>query len=164
LKIPYYLSGGTLLGVIREGDFIKWDWDIGIDTKIEDIYPKRDKLISVLRTTGFQIQTYYSHKQNFKINAVKHGARYEVAGFIKIGNNRCRKAYYYPKSFLEGHSEVILRGEKYRTFPEPKEYLTWLYGDWKTPIRTINKRAYVTNSSRMNSMSRIYIKIVSFFN
>ena len=28
LEIDFIIDGGLLLGIIREGDIIKWDWDI----------------------------------------------------------------------------------------------------------------------------------------
>ena len=35
----WFLSGGTLLGVYRDGDFIPWDWDVEVT-----VYPKKQLL------------------------------------------------------------------------------------------------------------------------
>ena len=56
-NIPFQLAFGTLLGVIREGDFIDWDEDI--DLAILDDY--RDSffdVISDLESVGFKICRY----------------------------------------------------------------------------------------------------------
>lgn len=29
-NIPYYLEGGTLLGIVRDGDLLPWDGDLDI--------------------------------------------------------------------------------------------------------------------------------------
>ncbi|MFW5853581.1 MAG: LicD family protein [Patescibacteria group bacterium] len=161
LNVSYFVSGGTLLGVIREKDFIKWDWDVGIDTKLEEIYPVKNKFLSILKQSNFRIESYCPEKTNFKINAVKYNTRYEIAGFIKVGENRYRKAYNYPDSFVSKSSEIVLRGEKYKTFISPEEYLKWLYGDWKTPVKTLKKENYVTKQSRTNTWIFLFVKIIS---
>ena len=71
LEIPYYVTHGTLLGAIREGDFIRWDWDVGISLKTEEVVPKFSRLISQLRENGFELKSYNSGKTHLKINALK---------------------------------------------------------------------------------------------
>lgn len=158
LEIPYFISGGTLLGIIREGDFLPWDWDIGIDCKTEDILPNQQKLIEALEKAGFVIATRHLKQDNFKINAEKYGARYEIVGLTKIGRYRYRKAYRYPDSFVAKQSYITLRGGRYSTFQKSEDYLQWLYGDWRTPIRTTEKHSYVTSSSRTPLLAKIYLK------
>jgi|GEM_PF-982453 len=163
LSIEYFLSGGTLLGIVREGDFIKWDWDIGIDVRVEDILSKEQAFLKQLSASGFEIVTHYSTPTNFKINAVKYDVRYEVAGLIKVGDKRFRKAYNYPDELVQKTSVVTLRNEKYTTFYNPELYLGWLYGDWRTPIRTVDKGAYVTAASRTTAWNRFVANVVSKF-
>lgn len=163
LGIPYYISGGTLLGAVRNGDFIKWDWDVGIDVKIEDIYPKAYGLVDVLEQNGFDIVTFYKTKTNFKINAIKNNFRYEISGLFKMGNRRYRKAYNYPDYLFDSPTSVELRGETYSTFSYPEDYLKWIYGDWRTPVKAVDKSSYVTTSSRTGPLTLFIIRFVSIF-
>ena len=53
LEIEYFLTDGTLLGAVREGDFIPWDWDVEITVLSESIYPKTAELIEKAKIMGF---------------------------------------------------------------------------------------------------------------
>jgi len=166
LEIPYYLSGGTLLGVIRDGDFIKWDWDVGLDTKAEYVRPKQDVLVATLKKSGFHIRTHIPTKTYFKIEAIKYRTIYEVVGYFKLGKMRCRHGHYFPDIHCQGATEVVLRGEKYTTFNLPEKYLEWVFGDWKTPIRTADKDVYLTSKFQPNLIYKVLIKgvkIISLF-
>jgi len=163
INIPYFISGGTLLGTIREKDFIRWDWDVGLDFKLEDVYSKRNELLLRLKEKGFEILNKNFDKTNFKINALKYNVRYEMLGYIKVGDMRYRKSSHHPDSFVESSSFVELRGEKYTTFADPLKYLEWFYGDWTTPRQTAKISAYVTTSSRTSYFSNTVVKFMSIF-
>ncbi len=53
LKIPFMLSDGVLLGAVREKNFIKWDWDVELSVKVEDIFNKSELLLESLKENGF---------------------------------------------------------------------------------------------------------------
>lgn len=160
LEIPYYLAGGTLLGIIRDGDFIRWDWDVGIDVKTEDVRPKQDAFIVALKKSGFYIREHIPTKTYFKIDAYKYRAIYEIVGYFKLGKMRCRHAQYYPDIHYHRQTEVTLRGEKYTTFNLPEKYLEWYFGDWKTPVRTADKDVYLITKCTPGLAYKILIKIV----
>ena len=159
LGILYYVTHGTLLGAIRDGDFIKWDWDVGISLKTEDVLPKFSQLISQLRNNGFELKSYNSGKTHLKINALKYGSRYELIGFFKLGNMRYRRGFRYPGELFGEGTEIILRGETYRTVDKPEMYLEWMYGDWKTPMRTCDKKVYISPKARPPRMMRWLLKL-----
>lgn len=163
LSIPYYLSGGALLGIMRDGDFIAWDGDVDIDVRIEDVYPKQAQLMEAFIKAGYQIKVYKQSKIDFKIRTEKHGSIFEIVGFFKMGDKRYRKWSYYPDNFTHGESDVILRGEHYRTFAAPERYLEWYYGDWRTPIRDDNHHKYVTSKSRTGPVALMFLRVVALF-
>jgi len=159
LGILYYVTHGTLLGAIRDGDFIKWDWDVGISLKTEDVLPKFGRLISQLRKNGFELKSYNSGKTHLKINALKYGARYELIGFFKLGNMRYRRGFRYPGELFGEGTKITLRGETYRTVNQPEVYLEWMYGDWRTPLRTCDKKVYISPKARLPFMMRWLLKL-----
>jgi hypothetical protein len=159
LGVPYYVTHGTLLGTIRDGDFIKWDWDVGVSLKTEDVSPKFDRLISQLRKNGFEIRSCNSRKTTLKIDALKYGARYELVGFFKLGNMRYRRGFQYPGELFGEGTEITLRGETYRTVNKPEMYLEWMYGDWKTPIVTCDKKVYISPKARPPFVIRRLLKL-----
>lgn len=159
--IPYYLSGGTLLGVIREGDFIKWDWDVDIDIKVEHIYHQQKAVVAALREAGFHIYYHNASMTDLKITAIKYETKYELTGYYKMGKMRYRKRCHYPDAICQEGQEIILRREKYTTFKYPEKYLEWFYGDWKTPLRKTNY--YYTDMSRTSPIALTLIEIDNLF-
>jgi hypothetical protein len=43
-KVKHFITGGTLLGAIREKNFIKWDWDVEITILTDQIFNIKDDL------------------------------------------------------------------------------------------------------------------------
>jgi len=58
IKVNHFITGGTLLGAIREKNFIKWDWDVEITILTDEIFDKREKLSQLFIDSGFQISKY----------------------------------------------------------------------------------------------------------
>lgn len=146
--IEYYLSGGTLLGIIRDGDFIKWDWDVEIAVPAEQIIPLRKPLIEALKNACFKIHSITKSRINYKINAVKFGCRYEIMAYVLEDNERVRLRSKMPATFFSQGSTVTFRGLEFRALHPPKAYLSYNYGDWKTPVKSIKRSDYTTKKSR----------------
>ena len=53
-----------------------------------------------------------------------------------------------PLRFLNKLSRTNLFGREFRCPNYTEEYLTFAYGDWKTPLRSSNKNLYMTKSFR----------------
>ena len=147
----WFLGTGTLLGAVREGDFIKWDWDVGVDVLTEEARPKLDEICDQLEDQGFQITKVDSTIKNFKVVASGYGSEFEIVGrYLKRGNIRARLMTEVPAKFYEKQEWVKIRGH---SFPAPSpatEYLEALYGDWRTPKRTADKSEYFFPAAYVN--------------
>ena len=53
LGVEFMLFDGVLLGAIREKNFIKWDWDVELAIRVEDIYDRVDALLEEAKNSGF---------------------------------------------------------------------------------------------------------------
>jgi len=142
----WFLSGGTLLGVHRDGDFIPWDWDVEVTVLTEEALPKESDLLQALMAAGFVISQCDSTVENFKIVADGWGTKYEMLGrHLKDGGHmRARLLTEVPAEFFLTQTTVAFRGHE---FPAPSPidgYLQALYGDWRTPIKTADKAAYLS--------------------
>ncbi len=147
-KIDYYLSGGTLLGIIRDGDFIKWDWDVEIAVPAEQIVPLRKQIVRALKNAYFEIYSITRSRINYKINAVKYGCRYEIMAYVLKENERVRLRSKMPARFFSKGGTVTLRGFEFAALHPPKEYLNYNYGDWKVPVKSTRRSDYTTKKSR----------------
>lgn len=147
-EIEYYLSGGTLLGIIREGDFIKWDWDVEVAVKSEEIISRYDELLIVFKQKDFNLHSKNTRNSNFKLNLLKYDTRYEILGYYYEDGFRKRMRSKMPANFFTPGCIKTLRGVSYQVLNPPIDYLDYNYGDWQTPLKTKNRADYTTSSSR----------------
>ncbi len=140
----WFLSGGTLLGVYRDGDFIPWDWDVEVTVLTEEAINKKDLIIDGLLESGFKLKKTNDTKENFKIVVEGWGTKYEILGRYLNENHdlRVRLMTKVPSKYFEKIQMVSFRGHE---FPAPcptQDFLKALYGNWKTTIKTTDKRSY----------------------
>jgi len=62
--IKYWLDWGTLLGAVREGKIIEWDYDIDLGT-MDDNFDKIVSAISILKKSGFDVHLIKINYKNF---------------------------------------------------------------------------------------------------
>jgi hypothetical protein len=158
-----YLSSGTLLGAVRDNDFIPWDWDVQMYLITENAYPLRYKITKLLEDSGFTIHKFNDSEDSLKWDARKQEAIFELTAWYLQGKWRYRKkkSMRVPSYLFEGEYNINFKGLNYRTLNPPEEYLEFCYGDWKTPIRTSDKEVYST-SKHLRKYTTIN-KFVLFF-
>ena len=58
-----------------------------------------------------------------------------------------------PSKFLNNFSTIEFFGRKFNCPNNPEEYLTFAYGDWKTPLRTSDKNLYNSDKFKNKKIS-----------
>ncbi len=159
----WFLSGGTLLGVYRDGDFIPWDWDVEVTVLSEEALIKEGVLLKSLVSAGFIITNLDSTEENFKIDAKGWGTSYEIVGrYLKNNDSvRARSMTEVPSKFFQSTEIVTFRGHD---FPAPNpvdKFLEAMYGNWKKPKKTIDKNEYYSKSAHKKHIFLNYIAKLS---
>ena len=134
-EIPFFLIFGTLLGAVREKDFISYDNDVDLACLWED----RDKILALnpqFEALGYTIETHIS---DYDINYIKDGEKIEVWLFEDMSDvrlydkKRCNNIKYL-KEYFEKTELVDLRGKSFPAPSNPRKFLEVTYGStWVIP-------------------------------
>ena len=146
LKMPYWISAGTALGLYRDKDYIKGDTDIDVEVMGYvgiglDIVTnmKGFELVRSVITDGRPMQLAFQKDRTiFDIYIY-----WDEGDDVVNRNDMC--TLRLPKKFLKTETIETKYG-KY-PFPSPiEEYLVYRYGDWLTPKQ--DKGIYGSNNLR----------------
>lgn len=143
LGVLALLSGGTLLGAAREGDFIRWDWDVELSVRAEDVDGRLDEIADALTSTGFTLRERDDDADNLKLVLGRDGAVFELQAYRLRGPWRIRRNFRTRQHFFADATTIELRGRTYPCMGPLDDYLNDRYGDWRTPLRTADKSAYL---------------------
>lgn len=156
--VRYWLEGGTLLGVVREGRLLPWDTDVDLATT-DDQIPRLLKALPAMRRAGCRITLrYHEHYQQpfptglLRILKIRDRRMYFFRGPVLIdllikyrsGNNyywsvgkpRQRTVLSSPSHFYESLETIEFNGHTYRRPADINNYLTHRYGQWRVPVRS----------------------------
>ncbi|MCK5442432.1 MAG: LicD family protein [Maribacter sp.] len=152
--ITYWLEGGTLLGLRREGRLLPWDDDLDISIH-ESEKSKLKRLEQNLRKKGFRfrIRKFQRDSDHFKkgdlrmikirnkhfFGLIKGKVCLDI--FIKYTKNGktyweiANKVKNVPSKYYSSFSSLDFNGKSYSIPKLTDEYLTYRYGDWQTPVK-----------------------------
>lgn|GEM_PF-3102816 len=156
----YTLMYGSLLGAVRGGDVIEWDYDFDILMRPEDVsllYSMKDRLardgLSLvdarllhhrLPVNPGNVQESYIQSIDVNLNGEKVG---DIYVFQLFNDGILRRydtengCFWWPHSsfpawFVEGRETAMLRGRSFPTPRAPKKLIEGIYGeDWETPYK-----------------------------
>lgn len=138
--IPFWLSEGTALGAIREGDFISHDDDVDVGIWAHDLDRFNKEALPRLIELGFTLDfdlfkgTFMGLSRNgerLDIDVVVPGGECMAARTARARCGRCDCIIPY----LNEMQSIQLNGETYMV-PGTK-YLEYLYGsDWQIPKKS----------------------------
>jgi len=155
--IFWQVCWGTLIGIVRDNDFIKWDEDVDIVILSED-EEKFKNLLWNLYDQGFELIRY----ERGGLYSISRKGEYTDFYVLKKASNEIR--YTLDGGFLLENQirdtiEIDFKGLKIKIPREYDKLLSFYYGDWKTPIQY-----YFTDLSfikrlklKLNYYSRLYL-------
>lgn len=140
LDIPFFLTGGTFLGIKRDGHLIDWDNDIDTDILAEDLTP--DKLQKLSSYNGYFCGSPDT-LQPPHVCMFIDGIRFDFftlhlrnqKRFRNISGTTCQ---WFPEKFYNPPFEFIeYNGIKYRVPSHQEEWLNFFYTEnWKKPDKS----------------------------
>lgn len=123
---------GSLLGIVRDNDFITWDEDIDLCIlKEEEIILEEN--LNVFKENGFELVRY---ERIGLYSFMRRGEYIDIYVLQDIGGGvrNCGADFLFEKDFTDTMPYVF----KNLTVNIPRNYdrhLEFLYGDWKTPVK-----------------------------
>jgi hypothetical protein len=146
--VKFWLFGGTLLGAIREKNYISGDDDMDCGMYFED----NNKIVNILeeltRRRGFKcmvgshMQTGVKSYKYFSFKIIRNQL-IDMLCFIKIGDKRVYMhggmpnemvaVWWNDSKFFDKLDVVNFRGTKYYIPSSVEEGLSLWYGNWKVP-------------------------------
>ena len=148
LSINFFIDNGALLGIYRDGDIIKWDWDIDLSFYDYELIDNMEIIIENVLKNGFIIHKI--DKNNSKLE-IYRGVAYEIFSFTLKGwrhnkKKKCfeRKEFRIPDKYFNNLEKINYLNFEFKSPGPINEYLNFLYGDWRTPQRSANLHEYLT--------------------
>ena len=154
--LTFLLYFGTLLGAVREHDFITHDEDIDLVMLKTDMSAFLSMLFE-LRKVGFELARY--ERRGF-LSIIRKGEYIDIYFFAPYKNDPslmhccmdiCEKKY------IEETAPMEFLGNTYMAPGDYEEYLAYQYGDdWRTPSQRF--KFGLSNTQRFKQLAIMYIK------
>jgi len=154
--IKYWLEGGTLLGIIREDRLLPWDNDMDISLT-EEYYDAIIEATDEIKKLGYMVWDKEFEKDDDpfvkgikRIIKIRNRRLFFIRGevaldiFIKFKKDAeyfwqvGQKRKSVPALFYDNLKEHQFDGKAYLVPKACEQYLTFRYGDWKTPVKEWN--------------------------
>jgi len=156
LVLPFLLDGGTCLGAYRDKDFCEDDEnDIDLTT-FDEFKALIPALINKCEEKGFALYHYWNleelatqqvsfKKHNLKIDLMFKKFKNDFVWWTIFKGNKIATYKKVPAIFYEKLQSINFKGIQFLIPHDIEEYLTYRYGDWKTPVHRSQYSCYKTD-------------------
>jgi phosphorylcholine metabolism protein LicD len=133
----YFISGGSLLGIVRENSFLKFDTDIDFETLSDEIRIHRSSLTKIFKKKGFVVIPKSHNELYPKLNFYKQGCKISLGSFeIKNIFWAVSRINIIPLSFFNKIKKIKFMNIYVNAPRYPEKYLEFIYRDWKKEDRS----------------------------
>lgn len=135
-NVPFQLAYGTLLGAIRDKDFITHDEDIDLIV-LEEYKQTFIDTLPILIEEGFAIARY---DRRGLMSIIRNGEYIDFYFFAKAGNGlrTCSGAFCIAKH-IEEVAPLVFKGIEFLAPKEYEDFFLFEYGEnWRTPVQYHN--------------------------
>lgn len=155
--VTYGLFFGTLLGAVREGNFIAHDEDTDVYVFDEE-KDKVKALMPKFREVGLEMIRY----EDYMISLMRKDEYIDLYFFKKtkhVGGKEMRKNYYsweFDAELMEQQERFTFLDMSFPVPAKPEHMLEVIYGkNWRTPIKNYNapKNTFL---GRLSGLSKIF--------
>ncbi len=135
LGVKYWVASGTLLGLNRDGDFLKNDYEIDVD-----VYTDKDVYKIIKELPFIDIVRIVSHDNRYmqfalvdKSTDVIFDIWFYYPKGSKLMNRNDYGIFWYPSKKFTNLTTIRYNGNEYPC-PDPDWYCEFVYGkSWRTP-------------------------------
>ena len=163
-----WITGGTLLGAIRDNKFLPWDDDVDLDLIEKEFIEIMYSVKRCLIDNGFIVRLI-DHTEWPKMVVYKKGVKVAIGSLKESGDLLLRPAYRLPKSFFLLKKKIKFMDINVLVPNPPDKYLEYVYGrNWQTPkVVEDDVQMYTTKYLRRPKLKvylkRLYLVVRQFF-
>jgi len=158
-NVRYWIDFGTLLGIVREGRILPWDYDMDISIFEEDREKMHTTVLPEIKKLQYRIYSRYHEieddvlkKGDFRAFRVKNRRWKFFRGYVNLDIFVMYKKedyhYWYelgnkhkiPSSYIEEFDFIEFNEKEYSKPKDHDRYLTYHYGDWRVPNKDYDSK------------------------